>query len=528
MPGGPEGTLTHYRLLEKIGKGGMGVVYKALDTTLNRHVAIKILPSNLIADPERRLRLLREARTAAAVNHPNIATIHQVDEEDGVTFLVMELVEGKTLRELAGQALSLESIASMGEQIARALAVAHAAGIIHRDIKPGNIMVRADGYVKVLDFGIARILPLGPRTSDEETVSGSPDGILLGTIHYMSPEQGRAELVTSASDIFSLGIVLYELATGRHPFTSESRIGVLHAIVSQEAVSPSKVNPEVSATLEALILQMLEKDPQMRPGAREVEVVLGALSGKSARAATIIPAPAAKGHTVGREKERAELRAAYESTSAGRGLVLCVAGEPGLGKTTLVEGFLDDLRFGDASCCIARGRCSERLSGAEAYLPLLEALESLFRSETGDSIARMMKLVAPNWYAQVTPSSGEHSSPSRLTAQTVAVSEERLKRELVAFSYSRIATRIFCSPSIPSCKSSSTCRRAASATRCGSDSSVVKRSAGISAWSFQRILSRQSLRPSSTPARRGIHSSSQISCAISGIGELSPSNKGAG
>jgi predicted ATPase len=425
--------VSHYRIVDRLGDGGMGVVYRAHDTRLGRGVALKFLPQDYVQDPHRLERFQREAYTASALNHPHICTIHDLGEHDGQPFLVMELIEGRTLRVLAAQGLPLPALAQLGGQVAKALAVAHAAGIVHRDIKPENIMVRDDGYAKVVDFGLARPLPrrlTQPGTEDAEVTD---PGTVLGTLRYMAPEQARGEPVGSASDIFSLGIVLYELATGRHPFPEASQIGVLHAIVAQLPLPPARLNPQIPAPLEALIVQMLEKDARLRPTAVEVDAALAQLAGKEASQRTG-PAPAtAPRHTVGRKKELAELHAGFESAASGRGLFLCVTGEPGIGKTTLVDDFLADLAATSRPCALARGRCSERLAGAEAYLPFLEALESLLHGEGGEAAARLMKAVAPNWYVQVAPLAAEDSALARVPAEARAVSQERLKREVSAF-----------------------------------------------------------------------------------------------
>jgi tetratricopeptide (TPR) repeat protein len=426
-------TISHYRILEKLGGGGMGVVYKAHDTRLGRGVALKFLPQEYARDSQRLKRFQREARTASALNHPHICTIHDMDEYEGQPFLVMELIEGQTLREPAVRRLSLLALVPLVGQVARALAAAHAAGIVHRDIKPANIMVRDDGYAKVVDFGLARTLPTDAAPPATTAAEVTDQGTLLGTVRYMSPEQARAETAGSASDLFSLGVVLYELATGQHPFPADSQVGVLHAILSQSPLRPALLNPEIPAPLEALILQMLEKDARLRPTAAEVDARLAELTGKGSN---LLPGPAispAQRHTVGRTKELAALREGFASAVAGRGLFLCVAGEPGIGKTTLVEDFLSDLAVAGQTCTVARGRCSERLSGTEAYLPFLEALENLLHSQDGDAVARMMKVVAPTWYAQVVPLAAEDSSFARVLEQAKAVSQERLKRELGAF-----------------------------------------------------------------------------------------------
>lgn len=426
-------TVSHYRTLEGLGHGGMGVVYKAQDTRLGRSVALKFLPKEYAQDSQRLERFRREAQTASALNHPHICTIYDLDEYEGQPFLAMELIQGQTLRALAARPLPLLELTRLAGQVAAALAAAHAAGIVHRDVKPENIMVRDDGYAKVVDFGLARPLPGSLTRPGADGADVTDPGTLLGTVRYMSPEQARGEPVGAASDLFSLGVVLYELATGRHPFAAASQVGVLHAIAVQPPVPLARLNPEIPAPLEALILQMLEKDPRLRPTAAEVAAALAEQAGTGAGLRTG-PAPAtAKRHTVGRAKELAELHAGFESAAAGGGLFLCVTGEPGAGKTTLVEDFFAALAAAGRTYARGRGRCSERLAGTEAYLPLLEALESLLHGDGGDAAARVMKTVAPNWYAQVVPLAAEDSSLARVLAESKAASQERLKRELSAF-----------------------------------------------------------------------------------------------
>ena len=422
----------NYEILAALGHGGMGEVFEARDLRLGRPVALKFLPAANAADRTAVDRFFQEARAASALNHPNIVTIYEIGDADGVPFIAMELIEGRTVRALASESLPLEQLAKLGAQVAQALAVAHKAGIVHRDIKPENIMVRDDGYVKILDFGLARVLPIIAGENDETRAATNP-GMFLGTIRYMSPEQARAEPVTAASDVFSLGLVLYELSTGKHPFHAESQLATLHAIASQPSIPPSHLRAGIPAALETVVLRMLEKDSRLRPSAEEVHAALSGLSDRS----IVAPAIAATAvmpsrRLVGRTKQIAELHAAFDQVAAGRGLMTCLGGEPGLGKTTLVEDFLSELASRGTSS-VARGRCSERLAGSEAYLPFLEALESLLHGDAADTAARIMKLTAPTWYVQIAPLAAEDSSHERTIADTKSASQERMKRELAAF-----------------------------------------------------------------------------------------------
>ncbi|HEX5731429.1 MAG TPA: protein kinase [Blastocatellia bacterium] len=423
--------LGHYKIISRLGVGGMGEVYLARDERLGRDVALKLLPEDVANKPSAIDRFTREARAASALNHPNIITIYEIGNLDAARFIVMEIVQGLPLRAMMGEPLSIDLIASIGSQAAKALAVAHRAGIIHRDIKPENIMVRDDGYVKVLDFGLARLTSLITQEPEAETLNLTQPGVIVGTLKYMSPEQARGESLSGATDVFSLGIVLYEMASARHPFSSSSQVGVLHAISAEQPVAPSRLNPEIGPELDSLILQMLEKDARRRPAASDVDRALAAIAHTSLGSGIItkLTKKAAR-HTVGRESEHAVARAAFDRASAGRGLILSVAGEPGIGKTTFVEDFLAALDAGDISYNIARGRCSERLAGAEAYLPLLEALDSSLRGEGSQWAARVMKQVAPSWYAQVSTVSIEGSSADAVAGERI--SQERMKREFGA------------------------------------------------------------------------------------------------
>src|SRR2546422_1080277 len=229
-------TILHYQIVETLGRGGMGVVYKATDTHLDRAVAIKVLPPEKTTDPERKRRFVQEAKAASALNHPNILHIYDIDTADGVDFIAMEYVEGKTLDAwIRPNGRKLIELLNYGVQIADALAAAHAAGIVHRDIKPSNIMVNDNGLVKILDFGLAKLSKSGEVDCAGSTQTALPrteEGAVIGTVAYMSPEQVLGKAVDARSDIFSLGIVLYEMVTGQSPFRGATPAGLMGSILT--------------------------------------------------------------------------------------------------------------------------------------------------------------------------------------------------------------------------------------------------------------------------------------------------------
>jgi len=267
--------IAHYRVISKLGEGGMGQVWLAEDLRLGRKVALKLLSAEFTEDSERVRRFTQEAKAASALNHPHIISVFDIGECESGRFIVMEYVAGSTLRTVIAKDSSLETFFTLAGQMARALSAAHAAGITHRDIKPDNIMVREDGYVKMLDFGLARLIPT--TSSDPEAMTlaqQTTPGTVMGTLAYMSPEQATGQIATTPSDVFALGIVLYELATGRHPFKSETNIGYLHAITSQTPSSMSSLKSHLPVALDDLILRMLDKDAHRRPSAIEVAQAL--------------------------------------------------------------------------------------------------------------------------------------------------------------------------------------------------------------------------------------------------------------
>ena len=275
--------ISHYRVIDTLGAGGMGVVYLAEDIRLHRKVAIKVLPSPFTSDPDRVRRFEQEARAASALNHPNIVTIYDIGQAEAERFIAMEFVSGRTLRAVLGEPVPLDRVLPWATQIAHALAVAHAAGIVHRDIKPDNIMVRDDGYVKVLDFGLAALEPTRDGAADLASTIATSPGTLLGTLHYMSPEQANGERVSGASDLFALGTVLYELTTGRHPLNGATLLQVLQAITTQLPVPPSDILPGFPRRFEELLLRLLAKNPVDRPTARETAVALEQLAREQRR-----------------------------------------------------------------------------------------------------------------------------------------------------------------------------------------------------------------------------------------------------
>ena len=433
----------HYRVVEKIGSGGMGEVFKAEDTRLGRTVALKVLPTKANDDANAKRRFLKEAQAASALNHPNIVTIHAIEEADGADFIVMEFIEGQTLKQMIeGQgALPLANLIDIGIQVAEALGAAHEIGLIHRDVKAANIVVTPRGRAKVLDFGLAKIVRTIADGVDAEAptlMNLTDEGTVLGTAFYMSPEQTRGEALDARSDIFSLGSVLYEAATRSLPFTGPSILGVMHAIATTDPAPPSRVRPELPREFDLIVERALAKDKERRYASVDemgeaLRNLRASLTGQWAGVPIIydkdlIDSPA--NAFVGRAPELKKLEEFLEQAIAGTGRVVFITGEPGIGKTSLSDEFLRRARSRYPGVLISRGRCVEQYGTGEAYLPFLDAVGALLDGPGRERLASVMRTYAPTWCTQLPAAFTSTGALERLQQETIGATKDRMMREM--------------------------------------------------------------------------------------------------
>jgi tetratricopeptide (TPR) repeat protein len=435
-------TISRYRIVDKLGGGGMGIVYKAEDTKLGRFVALKFLPEESSRDRQTLERFRREARAASALNHPNICTIYEIDEVDGKPFIAMEFLDGWTLASLIVESpLELSRGMQIGLEISDALAAAHSQRIIHRDLKPANIFITRRGHVKLLDFGLAKIeAQLGAEspTAGMSAVPFTQTGTVLGTVAYMSPEQTRAESLDVRSDVFSLGIILYEVFTQRRPFQGASALSIMHEIATLNPPAPSVLRPELPQEFDLLIERALAKDKDRRyPSAVELcealrEICAPMSSGLlSAAVSTGAIEQAAEPEAfVGRESQLAWLEESLRKAIASSGRVVFITGEPGIGKTALGDAFLARAAREHPGLIVGRGRCVEQYGPGEAYLPFLDALGRLLNRPGRERVINVLRTHAPTWSLQFPAVFASSGTLEQLQRETIGATKERMLREI--------------------------------------------------------------------------------------------------
>ena len=413
-----------YQLEALLGEGGMGQVFRARDMRLGRPVAIKVIRSERAQRPDFRIRFQREARATAALNHPHICTLYDVGEQEGASYLVMEYVEGQTLAaRLREGPLPLDQLLRRATETSQALAAAHERGIIHRDLKPANLMLTQAG-VKVLDFGLAKF-----TGSEASAMIATGAHTLLGTPAYMSPEQTRGEELDPRSDLFSLGCVLYEAATGVRPFRGSSLPEILREVVSGHPPQPSSLRPELPAGWDSILMRTLAKDRDRRY--QSAADLFGAL--EELRGSVPLAGPRTEQRepdpVFGREKELGKLEELLSSAMQGSGKVVLVSGEPGIGKTALTGMFVYRAKQRHADLLLARGACVEQYGAGEAYLPFLDLLGSLLQSPGRERVVALLRRHAPTWCLQF-PAVFSSGAIDQILREATGATKDRMLREL--------------------------------------------------------------------------------------------------
>jgi predicted ATPase len=404
-----------YRLEDEIGRGGMGLVRRAHDTVLDRPVAVKRLAAGGLGEAARG-QLLAEARSAARLNHPNIVSLYDAGESGGDAYIVMELVEGRSLHDQPPE--SLDGVLEIARQICQALAHAHAAGIVHRDLKPENVIVTKDGRVKLLDFGLAR--PIASRLT--------VDGGISGTVFYLAPEQALGKAVDVRADLYSLGVMLYELSTNRLPFTADDPLAVVTQHLHAPVVPPRTIRPDVPPALDRLIVALLAKQPEDRPpDALTVDRILaeiqqGTAAAQPAAGEEVRIEQLARGRLIGRRSELDRLRQLWSQALSGQSVLALISGEPGVGKTRLARELIATARLSGATV-LSGG--SYEFEATTPYLPFVEALRDWVRGETAERLRAVVDSGAPE-IVRMAPEA-EEKLGAQLPRSPLTPSEERLR-----------------------------------------------------------------------------------------------------